>query len=123
MFTLSGKRVFVAGHRGMVGTALVRRLLEENCEVLAASRELLDMRDQRQTARWMGENRPQVVFMAAAKVGGIVANDTLRADFIYENLTMAASVIHAAHRAGVEKLLFLGSTCIYPRLAAQPMRE
>jgi GDP-L-fucose synthase len=122
-FPLAGKRIFVAGHRGMVGGALVRRLAAENCEILTIGRGELDLRDQAQTSRWMAEHRPQVVFMAAAKVGGILANNTLRADFIYDNLAIATSAIHASHEAGVEKLLFLGSTCIYPRLAAQPMRE
>lgn len=122
-FSLTSKRVYVAGHRGMVGSALVRRLASEGCEVLVAGRNQLDLRDQSETLRWMKANRPQAVFMAAAKVGGIVANDTLRADFIYDNLIMAANVIHSAHDAGVEKLLFLGSTCIYPRLAPQPMPE
>jgi len=122
-FSLTGKRVFVAGHRGMVGGALVRRLASENCVILTAGRAELDLRDQAQTGRWMAEHRPQLVFMAAAKVGGILANNTLRAEFIYDNLAMATSTIHASYVAGVEKLLFLGSTCIYPRLAAQPMRE
>lgn len=122
-FSLSGKRVFVAGHRGMVGGSLVRRLASENCVILTAGRAEVDLRDQAQTARWMAEHRPQVVFMAAAKVGGILANNTLRAEFIYDNLAMATSTIHASYMAGVEKLLFLGSTCIYPRLTAQPMRE
>jgi GDP-L-fucose synthase len=107
----------------MVGGALVRRLGSESCEVLTAGRAELDLRDPAQTSRWLAEHRPQVVFMAAAKVGGIVANNTLRADFIYDNLAIATSVIHASYVAGVEKLLFLGSTCIYPRLATQPMRE
>ena len=122
-FTLTGKRVFVAGERGMVGAAIMRRLASENCERLHAPRATLDLRNQAQTEQWMQANRPQAIFMAAAKVGGIVANNTLRADFIYDNLAIATNVIHAAHRAGVEKLLFLGSTCIYPRLAPQPMPE
>ncbi|MBL8906882.1 MAG: GDP-L-fucose synthase [Rhizobiales bacterium] len=120
---MAGKTIFVAGHRGMVGGALVRRLAAESCPILTAGRAELDLRDQAQTGRWMMEHRPQVVFMAAARVGGIVANNTLRAEFIYDNLAIATNVIHASHQAGVEKLLFLGSTCIYPRLAAQPMRE
>src|SRR5689334_16195017 len=93
-FSLSGKRVFVAGHRGMVGGSLVRRLASENCVILTAGRAEVDLRDQAQTARWMAEHRPQVVFMAAAKVGGILANNTLRAEFIYDNLAMATSTIH-----------------------------
>jgi GDP-L-fucose synthase len=122
-FDLTGKRVFVAGHRGMVGSALVRRLAHENVEVLTVSRSETDLRDQAATNRWFAAMRPQVVFHAAAKVGGIVANNTLRAEFIYENLMIAANVIHAAHVNGVEKLLFLGSSCIYPKLAPQPLRE
>lgn len=122
-FSLAGKRVFIAGHRGMVGSALRKRLAGEGCEILVAGRDQLDLRNQFQTIQWMKANRPQAVFMAAAKVGGIVANDTLRAEFIYDNLIMAANVIHSSHDLGVEKLVFLGSTCIYPRLAPQPMPE
>lgn len=122
-FHLKGKRVFVAGHCGMVGSALVRRLGREDVEILTAQRSEVDLLDQAATNRWFAENRPQVVLHAAAKVGGIVANHTFRAEFIYENLMVAANVIHAAHVNGVEKLLFLGSSCIYPKFAAQPMRE
>ncbi|HEX7882746.1 MAG TPA: GDP-L-fucose synthase [Afipia sp.] len=122
-FDLKGKRVFVAGHRGMVGSALVRRLGREGVDVLTVSRKELDLLDQAAVGRWFAAMRPQAVFHAAAKVGGIVANNTLRAEFIYENLLIATNVIHAAHVHGVEKLLFLGSSCIYPKLAAQPLRE
>lgn len=122
-FELKGKRVFVAGHRGMVGSAIVRRLGREGVEVLTASRGDLDLLDQAAVNRWFSAMRPQVVFHAAAKVGGIVANNTLRAEFIYENLLIATNVIHTAHLHGVEKLLFLGSSCIYPKLAPQPLRE
>ena len=122
-FELAGKTVFVAGHRGMVGSALVRRLARENVELLTVSRSEVDLRDQAAVGRWFAANRPQAVFLAAAKVGGIVANDTLRAEFIYDNIAIATNVIHAAHLNGVEKLMFLGSSCIYPRLAAQPLRE
>jgi GDP-L-fucose synthase len=122
-FDLKGKRVFVAGHRGMVGSALVRRLAREDVEILTVSRSEIDLRDQAAVGRWFAAMRPQVVFHAAAKVGGIVANNTLRAEFIYDNIMLAANVIQAAHANGVEKLLFLGSSCIYPRLAAQPLRE
>ncbi len=122
-FELKGKRVFVAGHRGMVGSAIVRRLAREDAEVLTVPRGELDLLDQAAVTRWFAANRPQVVFHAAAKVGGIVANNTLRAEFIYENLLIATNVIHAAHVHGVEKLLFLGSSCIYPKLAPQPLRE
>jgi len=122
-FELKGKTVFVAGHRGMVGAALVRRLAQEDVELLTAGRSELDLRDQVAVTRWFAGNRPQAVFLAAAKVGGIVANDTLRGEFLYDNLLIAANVIHAAHANGAEKLMFLGSSCIYPRLAPQPLRE
>ncbi|MBN8969671.1 MAG: GDP-L-fucose synthase [Rhizobiales bacterium] len=120
---MKGKSVYVAGHRGMVGSALVRRLKREDVTILTVPRSEVDLRDQAAVNRWFAANRPQVVFHAGAKVGGIVANNTLRAEFIYDNLVIAANVIHAAHVNGVEKLLFLGSSCIYPRLAAQPLRE
>lgn len=122
-YALSGKRVYVAGHRGMVGSAIVRRLTQENCTVLEASRSELDLTDQTAVDRWFAEHKPEAVFLAAAKVGGILANDAFPADFLYENLMIEASIIHAAHRHGVEKLLFLGSSCIYPRFAAQPITE
>jgi GDP-L-fucose synthase len=122
-FELKGKTVFVAGHRGMVGSALVRRLARENIALLTASRSELDLRDQAAVDAWFADKRPQVVFLAAAKVGGIVANNTLRAEFLYDNLAIAANVIHAAHVNGAEKLMFFGSSCIYPRLAPQPLRE
>src|ERR1700741_2735647 len=122
-FELKGKTVFVAGHRGMVGAALVRRLARENVELLTAGRSELDLRDQAAVFAWFAKMRPQVVFLAAAKVGGIVANNTLRAEFIYDNLIIPANVIHAAHQNGAEKLLFLGSSCIYPKPAPQPLRE
>src|SRR6201991_3032080 len=122
-FELKGKTVFVAGHGGMVGAALVRRLAEENVELLTVKRSEVDLRDQGAVFGWFADKRPQVVFLAAAKVGGIVANNTLRGEFLYDNLIIATNVIHAAHRNGVEKLMFLGSSCIYPKLAAQPLRE
>jgi GDP-L-fucose synthase len=122
-FELKGKTVFVAGHGGMVGSALVRRLAREGVEVLTASRQQVDLADQAAVYRWFASARPQVVFFAAAKVGGIVANNTLRGEFIYDNLIIATNVIHAAHVNGAEKLMFLGSSCIYPKLAAQPLRE
>jgi len=122
-FELRGKTVFVAGHRGMVGSALVRRLGQENVETLTVGRRELDLRDQKAVFDWFASKSPQVVFMAAAKVGGIVANNTLRAEFLYDNLAIAANVIHAAHLHGTEKLMFLGSSCIYPKLAPQPLLE
>lgn len=122
-FELAGKTVFVAGHRGMVGSALVRRLAEENVELLTVSRSEVDLRDQAAVDRWFAARRPQAVFLAAAKVGGIVANNTLRAEFLYDNLAIATNVIHAAHVNRCEKLMFFGSSCIYPKLAVQPLRE
>lgn len=122
-YSLKGKKVWVAGHRGMVGSALVRRLQREDCEILVTTRAQTDLRRQDQVERWMGETKPRAVFVAAATVGGIVANDTRPADFLYDNLAIETNVIEAARRIGVEKLLFLGSSCIYPRLAEQPMKE
>ena len=122
-FELNGKTVFVAGHNGMVGSALARRLASENIELLTAGRRELDLRDQAAVFDWFRAKTPQVVFLAAAKVGGIAANNTLRAEFLYENLAIAANVIHAAYLNRVEKLMFLGSSCIYPKLAPQPLRE
>jgi GDP-L-fucose synthase len=122
-YDLKGKRVWVAGHRGMVGSALVRRLSEEHCNVLTVTRDRVDMRRQDQVENWMTAERPQVVFLAAAKVGGIHANNTMPAEFLYENLMMEANIIHAAWKVGVEKLVFLGSTCIYPKMAPQPIVE
>jgi GDP-L-fucose synthase len=122
-FRLEGKTAFVAGHGGMVGSALVRRLAREGVKLLVSPRRELDLADQAAVQRWFAANKPQLVFFAAAKVGGIHANNTLRGEFIYDNLIVSANVIHAAHLNGAEKLLFLGSSCIYPRLAPQPMRE
>jgi len=123
IFALGGRRIFVAGHRGMVGSALVRRLVEEKCLILTASRETVDLRDQQAVDRWFDEHRPEAVLLAAARVGGIFENDTHPGDFIYDNLAIATNVIEASRRTGVAKLLFLGSSCIYPRLAPQPMPE
>ena len=122
-FELKGKTVFVAGHGGMVGGALVRRLAQENVELLTVRRGEVDLRDQAAVFGWFAKARPQAVFLAAAKVGGIVANNTLRGEFLYDDLVIAANVIHAAHISGAEKLMFLGSSCIYPKLAPQPLRE
>jgi len=122
-YTLRSKRVWVAGHRGLVGSALVRRLQGEGCEILTAARGQVDLRAPDQLDRWMRESKPDAVFMAAAKVGGIHANDSRPADFMYDNLMIATNVINAAHEHGVRKLLNLGSSCIYPRLAEQPLRE
>jgi GDP-L-fucose synthase len=123
IYPLEGKRVWVAGHRGMVGSALVRRLAREDCEVILADRAAVDLRDQAQTRAWLLDRRPDAVFLAAARVGGILANDTYPADFLYDNLMIEANVVEAARLAGVGKLLFLGSSCIYPKLAPQPIVE
>lgn len=122
-FELKGKSVYVAGHRGMVGTALVRRLAREDVKLVTVERREVDLCNQAAVFDWFAKVRPQVIFLAAAKVGGIVANDTLRAEFIYDNIVIAANVIHAAHVNRAEKLMFLGSSCIYPKLAPQPLRE
>jgi GDP-L-fucose synthase len=123
IYPLAGKRIYVAGHRGMVGSAVVRRLERESCEVVTVDRHTVDVRNQAQVQKWMRSSRPQVVLIAAATVGGILANDTRPAEFLYDNLMIEGNLIEAARQAGVEKLLFLGSSCIYPRLAPQPMRE
>lgn len=123
LYSLSGKRVWVAGHKGMVGSALVRRLEQEDCEIITATRDEVDLIDAHAVHAWMVENKPDAVFVAAAKVGGIHANNTMPADFLYDNLQIATNIIHNSKVLGVEKLLFLGSSCIYPRLAPQPMKE
>lgn len=122
-YVLAGKRVFVAGHRGMVGSAIVRRLAEENCEILVADRHTVDLTDRASVNRFFKAEKPHAVFMAAAKVGGIYANKTYPVEFLMQNLAIAENTIGGAHEAGVEKLLFLGSSCIYPKLAPQPMTE
>ncbi|WP_374305290.1 GDP-L-fucose synthase family protein [Methylocella sp.] len=117
------RRIWVAGHRGMVGSAIVRRLAGEPVEVLTVGREGLDLRDQRAVREWVAREKPDVIILAAAKVGGILANDTYPADFLVDNIVIEANVIEAAHRAGVERVVFLGSSCIYPKFAPQPIRE
>lgn len=123
IYSLEGKRVWVAGHKGMVGSSIVDRLQNEGCEILTISRQELDLLDQRSVREWMKQERPDAIFLAAALVGGIFANVNRPADFIYENLMVEANVIEAAFRNNVGKLLFLGSSCIYPRLAEQPIAE
>lgn len=122
-YCLAGKCVWVAGHRGMVGSALVRRLEGEDCEVLTAERSELDLTDQRAVLGWMHNHRPQAVFLAAARVGGIQANDSRPVDFLRDNLMIETAVFTGAESVGVEKLLFLGSSCIYPKHAPQPLKE
>lgn len=123
LFPLEGRRIWVAGHRGMVGSAIVRRLERENCEILISDRATVDLTRPDQVDRWMTDARPDAIFMAAAKVGGILANDTYPADFLHQNLMIAANVTEAAYRQCVAKMLFLGSSCIYPKDAAQPISE
>ncbi|MEL3888639.1 GDP-L-fucose synthase [Ferrovibrio sp. MS7] len=123
VFDLAGKRVWVAGHRGMAGSAITQRLAPEHCTLLTTDRRQVDLRQQSAVSEWMQANRPDVVILAAATVGGIYANSTRPADFIYDNLMIETNIIHGAHEAEVAKLVFLGSSCIYPRLATQPMAE
>jgi GDP-L-fucose synthase len=119
-----GSRIFVAGHRGLAGSAIVRRLKQDGQEnLILRGREELDLLDQRAVHTFFAEEKPEFVFVAAARVGGIVANATYQADFLYENLVISTNVIHAAAESGVRKLLFLGSSCIYPKLAPQPINE
>lgn len=122
-YPLDGKRVWVAGHRGMVGSALVRRLAREGCEVLTATRADADLTRQAEVEAWMERVKPDAIFLAAAKVGGILANDQSPADFLYENLMIQANIVAAAHGAGVGKVMMLGSSCIYPKFAPQPITE
>ncbi len=121
--SLAGKKVWVAGHGGMVGGALVRRLASEDCNVLTASRRDVDLARQSETEDWIAANRPDLVFLAAAKVGGIAANSSLPGQFLYENLAIATNIMEGARKTGVEKLLFLGSSCIFPKFAPQPITE
>lgn len=123
IYSLSGKRVFVAGHRGMAGSAICRRLVQEGCEILTAPRDALDLRRQADVERWFADHKPQAVFMAAGVVGGILANSTRPVDFLFDNMIIEANLFDAAHRNGTERFLFLGSSCIYPRDADQPIRE
>jgi GDP-L-fucose synthase len=123
IYPLDGKRIFVAGHRGMVGSALVRRLQKIDCEILTVAHKEVDLRRQAETEAWLTAQKPDTVFVAAATVGGILANDTRPAEFLYDNMMIEANVIEGARGVGVKKLLFLGSSCIYPRLAPQPMKE
>ena len=123
LFDLTGKRVFVAGHRGMVGSAIVRRLGAERCTILIEDRRNLDLTRQAETERWLERTKPDVVVVAAAKVGGIAYNNAYPVDFLADNLAIELNLIRGAHAAGVRKLLFLGSSCIYPKLAPQPMTE
>jgi GDP-L-fucose synthase len=122
-YDLKGKRVWVAGHRGMVGSAIVRRLDAEQCEIITVGRDAVDLKCQNDVNGWLSEQQPDAIFVAAATVGGIQANNTRPAEFLYDNLVIETNIIHAAKTVGVKKLMFLGSACIYPRLAEQPMAE
>ena len=122
-FPLQNKRIWVAGHRGMVGSAIVRRLASEHCEILTAGRDELDLLDQAATRAWLQDRKPDAVIVAAAKVGGILANARFPADFLYDNLVIETNIIEGSFRAGVSKLLFLGSSCIFPKFAPQPIEE
>jgi len=123
LFPLQGKKIWVAGHNGLVGRALVRRLAKEHCELLTVDRSQLDLCVQADVESWVETQRPDAVFVASARVGGIHVNNTMPADFLYDNLAIGSNIIHAAYKFGVKKLLFLGSSCIYPRAAAQPITE
>ena len=123
LFDLTGKRIWVVGHRGMAGSAICRRLADEDCTILTVGREDLDLRRQAEVEAWMAANAPEVVFLAAATVGGILANSTRPAEFLYDNLAIETNVIHGAWKSGVSKLMFLSSNCTYPRLAEQPLTE
>lgn len=123
VYSLDGKRVWVAGHRGMVGGAVVRRLESENCDVLLAGRDIVDLSDQLAVQDWMAINRPDCIVVAAAKVGGIHANNSAPVDFLQNNLVIQNNILAAAHANDVQRLLFLGSSCIYPKYAVQPIRE
>lgn len=123
LFDLRGKRVYVAGHAGMAGAAIARRLASEGCEVLTADRKAVDLANQAQTEEWILRQRPDAIFLAAGRVGGIYANNTFPADFLADNIAIALNVMRAAVAAKVKKLLFLGSSCIFPRNAPQPMSE
>ena len=122
-YDLKGKRIWVAGHRGMVGGAVMRRLEQEDCEIISAGRDVVDLVNQKAVHDWMAAKKPDAIILAAAKVGGIHANNTYPVDFLYENLMIEANILHAAHETDVERVLFLGSSCIYPKFAEQPIRE
>ena len=123
MYSLEGKKIWVAGHRGMVGAAVARRLESESCDLLLAGRDVVDLCDQSMVRGWMADNRPDCIVVAAAKVGGIHANNVAPVDFLQDNLVIQNNILDAAHKNNVERLLFLGSSCIYPKYADQPIQE
>jgi GDP-L-fucose synthase len=123
-WSISGKRIWVAGHRGMVGSAVVRALEKRgDAEILTVGRDKVDLLDAPAVRQWLKDNRPDAIVLAAAKVGGILANATYPAEFLNDNIVLQSNVIEGAHRADINRLLFLGSTCIYPKMAAQPIKE
>ena len=122
-FLLKGKKVWVAGHTGMVGSAILKRLKKEKCRILTVDQHKLDLTEQSRTEKWIKKNRPQVVFIAAARVGGILANSNNQADFLYDNLMIQNNIIRFSSVYNVEKLIFLGSSCIYPKISKQPINE
>ena len=123
LYNLKGKRIWIAGHNGMVGGAIVRRLAQEDCEIITVGRDVVDLTKQNAVHDWMLTEKPDAIILAAAKVGGIHANSTYPVDFLYENLMIQTNIIHTAHETDVERLLFLGSSCIYPKFASQPIKE
>ena len=123
VYDLTNKKIWIAGHRGMVGGALIRRLVSESCQVLTADRKTLDLSQQTNVETWVARNQPDAIIIAAAKVGGIHANNTSPVDFLQTNLQIQTNIMTAAHNHGVNRLLFLGSSCIYPKLAEQPIAE
>ena len=123
MFNIKGKKIWVSGHNGMVGRAVVKTLKNYDCEILTVDRHELDLSRQQKVEDWMAEHKPDAIVICAAKVGGILANDTYPADFIYNNIILETNIINAAYEQKVKKLVFLGSSCIYPKLAEQPIKE
>ena len=121
--SLKNKKVFVAGHKGLVGQSLCRRLEKENCKILYVNKKSLDLRDFNKTDKWLKLNKPDYIFIAAARVGGILANSSYPADFIYDNLSIATNLIHLSHKNNIKKVLYLGSSCIYPKFSKQPINE
>ena len=122
-FSLDGKRIWVAGHTGMVGSAIIQKLRNSTCEIVTVSRSELDLTRQSDVEAWLAESKLDAIFLAAARVGGILANDSYPVEFLVDNIQIQTNIFAAAHLAGVNRLLFLGSSCIYPRLSAQPMKE
>jgi len=121
--SLKNKKVFIAGHAGLVGQSLYKRLEKEKCKILCVNKKSLDLRDYNRTDNWLKSKKPDYIFIAAARVGGILENSSFPADFIYDNLSIALNLIHLSHKNNIKKILYLGSSCIYPKLAKQPINE